>query len=373
MTIHFYNIIFSIEAFLYLLFSVFLITHKKGHIIGNRLFAGFLISKMLVNINFLCSFNGQFSFPAGWAVYIILHTFVFLVGPFLTLYTQSILYRDFRLKKHHAVHAIPFFLYFLYRCIKLFSTPDAKQILIQNGTLLTQTEDSVLSLAIDVHILIYIIAALWILRTYRSEIREFYSSPHQLNMSWLKLVLWGYFTIQAIGFVKHSSIVFYGTTMQILARAAHVGALILASIIIYQSLRRPELFSGINHKGRYEKSQLKESYKKMYLKKLLDYMESDKPYLDSTLTLYDLSGQVKIPPHHLSQILNTCLNKNFFDFINSYRIEESKKLLSNSNHSKKTILQIVYDTGFNSKSVFNTAFKKFTGMTPSQFRSEQNS
>ena len=373
MAIHFYNIIFSIEAFQYLLFSVFLITHKKGHILGNRLFAGFLISKMLVNISFLCSFNRQFSFQAGWAVYIILHTFVFLIGPFLYLYTQSILYRDFTLKKHHAVHAIPFFLYFLYRCIIFFSIPDAKQIIIQNGTLLTQTEDSVLSLTIDVHVLIYVVVALWVLKMYRSESRDFYSSPYRLNMSWLKLVLWGYFAIQAIGFIKHSSLVFYGTYMQLLAKTAHIGALILASIIVYQSLRHPELFSGLNHKRRYEKSQLKESDKQTYLKKLLAYMESDKPYLDSTLSLYDLSGKLKIPTHHLSQILNTCLNKNFFDFVNSYRIEESKKLLSNSDTRKKTILQIVYDTGFNSKSVFNTAFKKYTGITPSQFRNKQNS
>ncbi|MCD4693709.1 MAG: helix-turn-helix domain-containing protein [Calditrichales bacterium] len=109
------------------------------------------------------------------------------------------------------------------------------------------------------------------------------------------------------------------------------------------------------------------------MEKLISFMKSEKKYLIPDLTLNELAEKVSIPPFHLSQILNTCLNQNFFDFINSYRIEESKKLLSEHSSNKKTILEIIYETGFNSKSVFNNAFKKYTGMTPSQFRNIQNS
>ena len=102
-------------------------------------------------------------------------------------------------------------------------------------------------------------------------------------------------------------------------------------------------------------------------------MKNDKPFLDPALCLSDLASKLSIPPHHLSQVLNTCFNQNFFDFINSYRIKESKELLSIQAPIKKTILEIIYETGFNSKSVFNNAFKKYTGMTPSQFRKFNNS
>jgi len=87
----------------------------------------------------------------------------------------------------------------------------------------------------------------------------------------------------------------------------------------------------------------------------------------------DHAEKVSIPPYHLSQVINTCFNQNFFDFINSYRIKDSRRLLSEQDPDKKTIIEILYETGFNSKSVFNTAFKKHTGMTPSQFRKLKNS
>jgi len=102
-------------------------------------------------------------------------------------------------------------------------------------------------------------------------------------------------------------------------------------------------------------------------------METKKPYLDPSLCLNDLAEKVSISPQYLSQVLNTCLNQNFFDFINSFRIKDCKKFLSEQALNKKTILEILYKTGFNSKSVFNTAFKEHTRMTPSQFRKLHNS
>ena len=96
-------------------------------------------------------------------------------------------------------------------------------------------------------------------------------------------------------------------------------------------------------------------------------MKINKPFIDPEITLKKLSEQVDIPFRYLSQIINENLHKNFYDFINNYRIEEAKKLLSDPG-CKKTILEILYQIGFNSKSSFNTSFKKNTGLTPTQFR-----
>jgi ligand-binding sensor domain-containing protein/AraC-like DNA-binding protein len=104
------------------------------------------------------------------------------------------------------------------------------------------------------------------------------------------------------------------------------------------------------------------------LPRLMLLMEQEKIYLDADLTLYKLAKQLNVHYNHLSQIINEKLKHSFNDFINSYRIEEARKKLENPGESKKTILEIAYETGFYSKSVFNTAFKKFTGMTPSEFR-----
>lgn len=101
------------------------------------------------------------------------------------------------------------------------------------------------------------------------------------------------------------------------------------------------------------------------LNKLLD---QEKIYLDPELTLKKLAAQLNVHYNHLSQIINEHLGKSFNDYINSYRIEEAKRKLQDPEEARKTVLEIAYDTGFYSKSVFNTAFKKFTGMTPTQYK-----
>jgi len=86
------------------------------------------------------------------------------------------------------------------------------------------------------------------------------------------------------------------------------------------------------------------------------------------LSLTKPDFQVDIGPRHLSQVINENLNRNFFDFVNRYRVEEAKKLLINLDKSRNSILDVAFDSGFNSKSSFNMIFKKYTAMTPSQFR-----
>jgi len=96
-------------------------------------------------------------------------------------------------------------------------------------------------------------------------------------------------------------------------------------------------------------------------------MTNEKPYLDSELSLIKLAGLLYIPSHHLSQIINEQLGKNFFEFINEYRVEEVKLLMAKNKDRKYTLLSIAYDSGFNSKSTFNSIFKKYTGITPKQY------
>jgi AraC-like DNA-binding protein len=104
------------------------------------------------------------------------------------------------------------------------------------------------------------------------------------------------------------------------------------------------------------------------LVQLRDYMEAGRPWLDPDLTLEQLASQVKLRPKLLSHTINEGLGKNFFEFINQYRIEEAKRLLTDPADKRITVLEVLYQVGFNSKSSFNTVFKKQTGLTPSEFK-----
>jgi AraC-like DNA-binding protein len=105
-----------------------------------------------------------------------------------------------------------------------------------------------------------------------------------------------------------------------------------------------------------------------YMEQLEFYMQNHKPYLIPTISINELAAKTTIPARHLSQVINEKLNKNFFDFINKYRVEEAKRLLSQNISEKETILKIAFESGFNSKSTFNSIFKKFVNMTPSQYQ-----
>lgn len=104
-----------------------------------------------------------------------------------------------------------------------------------------------------------------------------------------------------------------------------------------------------------------------YSTRLLKYFQKSKPYLDQTLSLRNLAEQIDIHPNQLSWLINNSFGKNFNEFINEYRIEEFKIIAKNPNNSQLTIEGLAYESGFNSKTVFNTYFKKETGLTPKQF------
>ena len=97
-------------------------------------------------------------------------------------------------------------------------------------------------------------------------------------------------------------------------------------------------------------------------------MQEKKPYQDMELTLFSLSKQLKIHPNHLSQIINQHRNQNFFDYINEQRVNDVKDALLSDKYDNHSLLGIAHEFGFSSKASFNRAFKKFTGMTPSEFK-----
>lgn len=118
---------------------------------------------------------------------------------------------------------------------------------------------------------------------------------------------------------------------------------------------------------KYEKSGLSEEEAKDIMQRMNDYMEKDKPYIESQLSIQDLSQKLGLPVHTISEVTNGLMEQNFFDYVNNYRIEEFKILALLPKNKDVKILHLAFEVGFSSKTSFNIAFKKFTNKTPSQF------
>ncbi|MGH1362967.1 MAG: helix-turn-helix domain-containing protein [Calditrichia bacterium] len=142
----------------------------------------------------------------------------------------------------------------------------------------------------------------------------------------------------------------------------------LSIALIYHGLDVPEVYLLQKEPAvKYQSSILKEADKATYQKKLLTFIHENQPYLNPELNISQLSELSAIPPKYLSQILNEEYGMNFFHFINSYRVDEVKRRLMNGEHHSKVLLSLALEAGFNSKAAFNRAFKKQTGITPTEF------
>ena len=119
---------------------------------------------------------------------------------------------------------------------------------------------------------------------------------------------------------------------------------------------------------KYQKSSLADDNKESILDAINYQMQTEKYFIKSTASLTGLSKAINESSHHVSQVINEQLNQSFFEMLASYRVKEAKAILKTELGKKLTIEEIAERVGYNSKSAFNTAFKKFTSQTPSEFR-----
>lgn len=143
---------------------------------------------------------------------------------------------------------------------------------------------------------------------------------------------------------------------------------------IENSINKPHDYTMVKNKDekinkeKYKMNKISESDAKEYLEKIIDFVEDNEAYKDNDFNLTVLSNELNIPSAYISQALNTYKKETFYTFLNKYRIEIAKKMLTSSDYKSKTILAIAYESGFNSKATFNNFFKKTVGTTPSKYR-----
>ena len=246
----------------------------------------------------------------------------------------------------------------------------------------------------------YIMWSLFILVRYQLELPRHYSFQEKINLNWLKywLITTLILALITVGVVVlGADLKFFKirTTYQIVATLFLLLIFVMGffgfrqtSILVEKSLPATPLTLN-NEKApkqvkkeekikteqikeenavKYQNSGLTDRQATIYQQQLLHYMDTHQPYLASKLTLVQLANQLNMSTHHLSQIMNEQLGKNFFDFINHYRVEAIKEKLQNPKYAHYTLLGIALESGFNSKTAFNTVFKKITGLTPSQYQ-----
>lgn len=383
MNISLSDILFVLVIFQMLFLSFFLFTQQKGKRISNTLLGCFFLSGSLNLLDVFLLMTGAYSanpYLAGWGSCLPL-----LFGPFIYFYTKSVLDKDFSFTFKNWKHFVPFVVFFLGTEFYFIIQPKNVQRSILSNVLSHQFSGivSFVSALIFVQFLFYIIASLRLISLYKKTAAQHLSNRRQIDISWLSSTVIFFLVLIVLiilnGLVTQTSLATYylvGFNIIILTMFGFIITVLL------KALHKPYFFSFSDSGGDSSteqaiiapKSGLTETEtreKEKEIQVVLNYMQNSKPYLEPELTLEQLASQLSMKPRVLSQMINEILGQNFFDFINRYRIDEASLLLTNPKDKKITILEVLYGVGFNSKSSFNTLFKKYTGLTPTEYRKKQ--
>ncbi len=297
----------------------------------------------------------------------ILYSFNYLIGPSFYFYIRSVATKSDRFRGINLIHFLPFFLILIFN--PLFLHIPGSDIFLFGKNFVADAYFVTVTAFLHLQILTYLVYSLLILKKHR-QINEVDNKAKlgKSRFNWMKFLTYSLLVIWTLEGLIYFYYIYFLVSLCLIKIVLAGLNFSLANIIVIVGLKKPEIFNGEPSRSKYNKNILKEKEKHIFLQNLERYMETESPYLHPELSLNSMALKLNISPHQLSQLLNTVLSINFYDYINSYRIEAAKKLLLSCNSQQKTILEIIYEVGFSSKSVFNNAFKKHTGVTPTEFR-----
>jgi len=292
---------------------------------------------------------------------LILEPFQFLIAPLMGLYFRVLLVPQYRLRPIHSLHALPFLLFGVMSLVPIPSSG------LSHGPFARQ----VLWALLVVQAFLYLVPSLRLLFRYRHSLRDQESNVAGIDLGWL---MWfGHlFLAMNTAYAVLLIIMVHGPRTFPVREYLSIALSVLVFAIGQRALlqRRTPMIEGLAAPpiARQERAVVPPAEAEAMKGRLLRAMEIEQLYLDPDLRLSDLVDHLGVTRNQLSYVINRHLGKNFYDFVNEYRVRSVLRLMNESSYDDKKIIAIAFDAGFNSKPAFNAVFKKYTGRTPSAYR-----
>jgi AraC-like DNA-binding protein len=278
--------------------------------------------------------------------------FGFGYGPSLYLFAQSLIYRNYEPVKKDLLHFIPFGA-------------------LVAGSLFGVSFCSIFGSLLYISILVYLFLTVRSLTSYQRTVEVTQSTDATINLSWFQWMMSIFTVVLLFDLLQH----FY-RPMNVIGEVTpvEIALLILVNGMFYQGIRQPFLFKGLRLEdinfaqgSNVVPSENQPKYETEF-SGVSQYLKVNKLYQKNDLSLAELAGKLDMSARHLSQVINRSTGSSFMDFINTFRINYAKQRLEKPIDPKETIQEVMYESGFNSRSSFNTLFREKTGQTPSEFK-----
>lgn len=347
-------------------YMAILVNHNKKKNVANTYFAVLLIalSLSIVHTEFVVPEIHQTN-----NAFRIKEPFLMLIMPLIWLYVRKLEQPLFRFKLKTAVHFFPFAAFMLLSIPAVIinsNTPYvqflANHILLING---------IFCFIVMVQYSVYLFQIVRISHAYKFKAGQELSNIEHFDLSWLNAFLYAFILVFALlAFMFVGSI--HNLNINWLNKIISLVFTATIFVLGFKGLFQQSIFSNTNDLGISEsispEIQTNRRSDETLKNRVQEFMEKEKPYCDQDLTLTSLATHMNLSRNQLSEIINNNFGCNFYDFVNKYRVEEVKQLLNHPHSKDFTLLAIAFDAGFPSKSTFNSIFKKFTGLTPSEYR-----
>lgn len=298
-------------------------------------------------------------------------------GPFLYLYIKSLTIENYSLSRKDILHFIPFLLVAIHRSFTdpVNFGPGGGLDFRKEGQLVNFIYFSLVTLSIT----IYTVIAFKQIVQHKHNLQNIYSfDSKRYTLAWLRIISILFLIIFTSGMViGYFDVVFKNSSLP--DNSQTIGIVLFIILASFFGVKQPVILMAaiqenngnnkIDSNQKYLRSGLSETNVVKIKNKIVYHLRQEKPYLNPEYSINTLSEELSVPRHHITQVINSDLNKNFYSLINEFRVEEVIERMSQKDYSNYTLLAVAFDSGFNSKSAFNRIFKQATGKTPSQYKS----
>lgn len=360
------EVILAILLFQIISLIPFLLIHPSRKRHSNRMLAYFLMAKACCILEFLSQRLYHDGFEGLLHFLNLGSSFTLLLGPLLFLYIRSLVETNYKTDPKAAWHLVPAGMHLLFIFFAYTIQPYAVKLeLVNSGPLFSLSYSKLYSSFLYLSITYYLIVCLKLTLQHQNSANK---QKDKVDYSWVYTILGGFGSKLLFDMIFVIGI-HNGTYPLAALICSRLLLYLTISFMIYKALSKPKILSEDSP----QRNSLSNSSLETYNHKLERMMKDKGLYREPNLNIEQLSKEASIPVRSLSEVLNKSFNMSFYDYVNSHRIEEAMGLLSKKEFSDMTVLEILYEVGFNSKSSFNKAFKKQTGYTPSQYRRNQYS
>lgn len=361
-------------GFVLALFFLALLSSKKPFTKGDKLLMFWIAGLGLHLFSYHLVFNDWFSRPFGFLM-LMFPPLIYFHGPMLLLYTYWCTGKIRRIKPIHYLHFLPVLASILNYGYIYFFMAEMDMEYFRRGASINQSLGMIFFLFNIFLPPTYVVFTLIEIYRHQKSINDTFSYKDKIDLQWLKLLAFGSGMISVAVWISH-----FLRAVGMLENNYEVDKYtffvitIFVFVLGYNGFRQGMIFKFKNETPgelkppKYERSSLDEKSAKLLLEKIETHVMENKSFENNTLALNDLAEALGEPAYKISQVLNSILRKNFFNYINEFRVEEVKKKMTDPSFSHYSILGIALNCGFNSKASFNRIFKEMTGLTPTGYK-----